>query len=176
LRNRRYFEHVINIFMRLVSDKRKRPNSTENTMEFVTLCHKLVSQAMGWGTKQFVKNFQLRSGLLALLKIGAWLRFEKTNLTEWKTWSGLHMRTESEAYGWADMQTGRQPMGLAECQETLETWQRYLSALAAARSNHGHKQIMANVFCHCDKLLLGCFDYIVKLCKISTHGFWFLLV
>jgi len=48
----------------------------------------------------------------------------------------------------------------------------------AARSCHGHKHITASVFCHCVKMLLGSFEYIVIfLCKISTllSGFGFIL-
>jgi len=37
----------------------------------------------------------------------------------------------------------------------------YLSAQAAARRCHGHKHVIANVFYHCIKMLLGSFGYIV---------------
>jgi len=41
---------------------------------------------------------------------------------------------------------------------------------AAARSSHVHKHVIANVFSHCVKMLLGCFGYIVIfLFKIVTH-------
>jgi len=48
----------------------------------------------------------------------------------------------------------------------------------AARSCHGLKHVIANIFSHCIKTLLGCFDYIlIFLFKILTHlsGFDFIL-
>jgi len=50
--------------------------------------------------------------------------------------------------------------------------------LAAARSCQRHKYVIANVFCHCVKMLLGSFLYmVIFFCKISTtlSGFGFIL-
>jgi len=68
--------------------------------------------------------------------------------------------------------------GLTKVQEKLKTWQRYISALTATRSYDKHRHAIANVFCHCVKMLLGCFDYIVIfLCKVLAplSGFGFIL-
>jgi len=54
-----------------------------------------------------------------------------------------------------------------------------ISLSSGAASSHGHKNTIANVFSHCVKMLLGCFDYIVIFpFKISIHIYqgWFHLV
>jgi len=95
------------------------------------------------------------------------------------TTADCQIGAELQACDWANNAVKRATLqGLAKVQEKWETWQRYLSAVSAARScDHGHKHVIANVFCHCVKMLLGSFNYIVIfLRKISTQlsGFWFI--
>jgi len=106
----------------------------------------------------FVQSLQPGSGLPALLKISArlrrWIRLNRRLVVDdAECWN----RTESQACDWADIQSRKQPAETRSSRSPREmkTWQQHLSVLAAARSCHGHKHIIANGFSHCVKFFLG---------------------
>jgi len=119
-----------------------------------------------------VKSFQSRSGLSVLLKISARCR--------------RRMRLE-DCHGVERLQTARSEQNYRHVTELICSLEGNtgscrspreminLTAISlssgAARSCHGHKHIIANVFSHCVKMLLECFDYIVIFqFKILTHS------
>jgi len=111
------------------------------------------------------------SGLWALLKISAgWRRRTQLNgrlaVDDCRLWEQNRITSM-----WLNA-VKKATQGLAEVQEKLEIWQQYLLALAAVRSCHGHKYVIANDFC---ENATGFFDYIIILCKILTHFYTVLI-
>jgi len=108
-----------------------------------------------------------------LLKISA--RLKKTNSIEWKTVAERPQTARSEQnYKHVTELIYRQEGNTRPSRSPREM--RNLSS--GTRSSHGHKHIITNVFSHCVKMHLGCFNYIIILmCKILTQlsGFGFIL-
>jgi len=143
---------------------------------------KFVCQSMGWSTKRTRTQILIKKW--AVSSVEDQCKMQKMNLIEHKTDAKRPQTARSEHYyrhvtELICSQEGNTGSSKKSKRNDKPDSDIYLSVLAAARSCHGYKHVITNVFSHCVKMLLGCFDYIVIiLCKILTHlsGFGFILV
>jgi len=117
----------------------------------------------------FVKSFQSRSELSALLKIGARCR-RRTWLNGRLEWDDRRLTEQNYRHVTELICSQEGNTGSSRSRREMINLTAISLSSGAARSCHGHKHVITNVFSHCVNMLLGCFDYIVIfLYKIVTH-------